>query len=135
MEIFPHLLIPFQFKLNFDIRTIEILDVGVILITPFFSTPIFREVIVGEHTLGNNPDCRRNGRFCLPEPQSLRVEKVDVHPQWNKASFQAGFDIALIRVRGSIKLFVSFFHIYHFLSLNKTEKAFSPQGSDENDVC
>ena len=65
-------------------------------------------MVVGEHTLAQNPDCRTDGKFCLPEPQKLRIEKVNLHPQWNVAEYEAGFDIALIRVRGSIELFVSF---------------------------
>ena len=63
--------------------------------------------MVGEHTLAESPDCRKEGRFCLPEPQELEIEKVDQHPQWNKADYKAGFDIALVRVKGNIKLFVS----------------------------
>ena len=69
--------------------------------------------MVGEHTLGESPDCRKEGRFCLPETQELQIEKVTQHPQWNIIAFQAGFDIALVRVKGNIKLFVSFsIHIY-----------------------
>ena len=31
---------------------------------------------VGEHTLAQDPDCREQKDFCLPEFQSLRIEKV-----------------------------------------------------------
>ena len=71
---------------------------------PFF---LFREVIVGEHTLAENPDCLNVGDFCLPNPQKFRIKKVTQHENWDAKLFQEGYDIALVRVRGDIKLFVS----------------------------
>ena len=67
----------------------------------------FREVLVGEHTLSTNPDCRRRGDFCAPEPQKLQIEKVVTHPKWIRDEFYRGYDIALVRVEGNMKLFVS----------------------------
>ena len=50
-------------------------------------------------------DC--NGKFCAPSPQDILVEKVIQHENWNKNAFQEGFDIALVRVKSHIHLFVS----------------------------
>ena len=69
---------------------------------------ICREIVVGEHTLNTSPDCRKSGDFCLPENQTLSVEKVIKHPSWNIAEFYNGYDIALVRVKGQISLYVSF---------------------------
>ena len=63
--------------------------------------------MVGEHTLNTSPDCRKSGDFCLPENQTLAVEKVIKHPRWNIKEFFNGYDIALVRVKGHISLFVS----------------------------
>lgn len=65
--------------------------------------------MVGEHTLGNDPDCKDN--FCLT-PQKLKVESIKIHEKWNGNAFKTGNDIALVRVQGNIKLFVSL----HFTS-------------------
>ena len=69
---------------------------------------ICRRVVVGEYTLTTSPDCRKSGDFCLPENQTLTVEKVIQHPKWNIEEFQNGNDIALVRVKGHITLFVRF---------------------------
>ena len=69
---------------------------------------ICREIVVGEHTLNTSPDCRKSGDFCLPENQTLTVDKIIQHPMWNIEEFQNGYDIALVRVKGHIKLFVRF---------------------------
>ena len=67
---------------------------------------ICREVVVGEHTLMTSPDCRKSGDFCLPENQTLAVDKVTKHPRWNIEEFTDGYDIALVRIKGHITLFV-----------------------------
>ena len=69
---------------------------------------ICREVVVGEHTLMTSPDCRKSGDFCLPENQTLAVDKVTKHPRWNIEEFTDGYDIALVRIKGHITLFVRF---------------------------
>ena len=53
-----------------------------------------REVVIGEHTIGKTE----------PPPKTYAVEKVIQHPEWNLAEFYNGNDIALIRVKGIIKL-------------------------------
>ena len=67
---------------------------------------ICREIVVGEHTLNASPDCRKSGDFCLPENQTLAVDKVTKHPRWNIEEFTDGYDIALVRIKGHITLFV-----------------------------
>jgi len=64
-----------------------------------------RQVIVGEHTLAEDPDCVNGGNFCLPKPQTFRIDKVTQHQNWEFKLFQEGYDIALVRIRGEIKLF------------------------------
>ena len=54
-----------------------------------------RAVVIGEHTIGKTE----------PPPKTYAVEKVIQHPEWNLAEFYNGNDIALIRVKGLIKLF------------------------------
>ena len=61
---------------------------------------------VGELDLRKNPDCNRS-RFCAPPLQDLSVERVIQHENWNLKDFEKGYDIALVRVRGNIHLFVS----------------------------
>ena len=68
---------------------------------------LFRQVIVGEHTLAKDPDCVNVGSFCLPSPQKFRIDKVTQHQNWEFKLFQEGYDIALVRIRGEIQLFVS----------------------------
>ena len=68
---------------------------------------LFRQVIVGEHTLAEDPDCVNGGNFCLPNPQKFGIDKVTQHQNWVFKLFQEGYDIALVRIRGEIKLFVS----------------------------
>ena len=66
----------------------------------------FRWVVVGDHVLKENPDCRPRRYFCLPEPQKLPIEKVIPHPNFDSEKYWEGYDIALVRVRGNIKLYV-----------------------------
>ena len=65
----------------------------------------FREVRVGELDLSKDIDC--TNRFCAPPPQDLEVEEVVHHDNWNFKEFKKGYDIALVRVKGNIELFVS----------------------------
>ena len=89
---------------------VNFLDKSVLTISFKFSILIFicREVVVGEHTLNTSPDCRKSGDFCLPENQTLAVDVVIKHPSWNIEEYYNGYDIALVRVKGHITLFVSF---------------------------
>ena len=75
------------------------------LISHCFPFPDSREVIVGEHEIGIDPDCS-NG-YCT-FIQKFAVEKVIQHDTWNPAQFKAGNDIALVRINGTIRMgFVS----------------------------
>ena len=54
------------------------------------------------------------------DPQRYDIEKIIQHPEWNLAEFSKGNDIALVRVKGLIKLHVSlaswnymFTYIFH----------------------
>ena len=64
----------------------------------------YREVVVGEYTIGEDPDCET-----CPPVQKFGVEKVILHENWDpntaKKGFKKGFDIALVRLDGSITLF------------------------------
>ena len=60
---------------------------------------------VGELDLTKDPDC--NNRFCAPSPQDLAVEQVIHHENWNSKEYKKGYDIALVRIKGNIELFVS----------------------------
>ena len=53
------------------------------------------EVVIGEHTIGKTE----------PPPKTYAVEKIIQHPEWNLAKYYNGYDIALVRVKGLIKLF------------------------------
>ena len=41
------------------------------------------------------------------KPQRYDTEKIIQHPDWNLAEFRKGNDLALVRVKGLIKLYVS----------------------------
>ena len=56
--------------------------------------PIWK-VVIGEHTIGKTE----------PPPKTYAVEKIKQHPEWNLAKYYNGNDIALIRVKGLIKMF------------------------------
>ena len=64
----------------------------------------YREVVVGEYTIGEDPDCET-----CPPVQKFGVDKVILHENWDpniaKKGFKKGFDIALVRLDGSITLF------------------------------
>ena len=67
--------------------------------------PLNREVVIGEHVVGVNPDCE--GKRCSPPIQKFGVEKVVVHENWDSGEkgFVKGNDIALVRLDGTIILF------------------------------
>jgi len=70
-----------------------------------------REIVVGEHVVGQEKDCIRDriGGKCLdvglPPIQKFGVAKVILHENWNPSDFRQGFDIALVRIVKSIVLF------------------------------
>ena len=65
----------------------------------------YSEVILGEHTLGKNPDCtkRGRGRTCAPRFFKRGIAKIKKHEFYNGTIIQN--DIALIQVNESIPLF------------------------------
>ena len=52
-----------------------------------------------------------------PKYQELRIDKVIQHEKWDASKFQEGNDIALVRVRKHIKLFVSMIRLVHTVML------------------
>ena len=61
--------------------------------------------MVGLNTIGGKE--RFHQREQDPDPQRYDIEKIIQHPEWNLAEFYKGNDIALVRVKGLIKLYVS----------------------------
>ena len=89
---------------------------------------IFSEVRVGELDLQKDLDC--NGKFCAPSPQDILVEKVIQHENWNKNAFQEGFDIALVRVKSHIHLFVSLSKEKLMCFFNQSDLTFEITGNN-----
>ncbi len=58
----------------------------------------FSTVVLGEHVVGVNPDCLDNGK-CFPPAQTIEVESVTLHENWNRKKFTLGNDIALVRLK------------------------------------
>lgn len=72
----------------------------------------FSEVRVGELDLESEKDCVRT--FCAASPQTFNVEKVIKHEKWDLTAFKNGYDVALVRIKGSIKFFlVRLFYIFN----------------------
>ncbi|XP_068230576.1 phenoloxidase-activating factor 3-like [Palaemon carinicauda] len=59
-------------------------------------------VRVGEHTIGQDPDCDPFGR-CAPRPQDIRVERIVKHPSYNKPCKDCN-DITLLRLATPVVL-------------------------------
>ena len=78
---------------------------------PFLDYIYDREIVVGEHVVGQEKDCIRNRHSgkCLdvglPPIQKHEVAKVILHENWKPSNFREGFDIALVRIVKSIVLF------------------------------
>ena len=89
---------------------------------------IFSEVRVGELDLQKDPDCNR--KFCAPSPQDISVERVIQHENWNKNAFEKGFDIALVRVRSHIHLFVSLSKEKLMCFFNQSDLTFEITGNN-----
>ena len=62
----------------------------------------FREVLLGEHTVGKNPDCFKGGS-CAPKSIKVEVDQIIIHEKYD--SVHGGFDIALIRLKEPVPLF------------------------------
>lgn len=57
-------------------------------------------VRIGEHTIGQNPDCNPFGR-CAPTPQDIRVERIIIHPSYDNPCKECN-DIALLRLASPV---------------------------------
>jgi len=64
---------------------------------------LIREVILGEHTLGTDPDCSDDDKNCSPKVIKRRVSKHIIHEDWNAANVEN--DIALLRLDQPVPLF------------------------------
>jgi len=63
--------------------------------------------VLGEHDLALAKDCDSQGS-CLPPTQKRFPKEVKIHNGWDQDNFQAGNDIALIRMDEPVTLaFVS----------------------------
>ena len=66
----------------------------------------FREVVLGEHTLGTDPDCEETDtgvQFCAPKTIKRKVAKSILHEDWNPKTIEN--DIALLRLDQPVPLF------------------------------
>merc|ERR550539_518790 len=72
---------------------------------------VIKEVVVGEHVVGQDRDCvydRTTGKcedIGLPPAQKRGVERVIIHENWNVSNYRGGSDIALVRVDKPIVMF------------------------------
>ena len=66
----------------------------------------FREVVLGEHTLGTDPDCeetKEGVKFCAPNIIKRKVAKSILHEDWNPKTIEN--DIALLRLDQPVPLY------------------------------
>ena len=66
----------------------------------------FREVVLGEHTLGTDPDCEETDTgvsFCAPKIIKRKVAKSILHEDWNPKTIEN--DIALLRLDQPVPLY------------------------------
>ena len=76
---------------------------------------LLREVVLGEHKVGDDPDCWKNNnleKYCQPPVQRFGVESVISHPNWNAAGngYRKGYDIALVRLDRKATLYLVCFN-------------------------
>ena len=69
----------------------------------FFSCICSREVTLGEHTVGVDPDCFSR-EFCAPRVIKIEVDKVIIHEKYDRFKI-TDYDIALIRLKKPVPLF------------------------------
>ena len=64
--------------------------------------------MLGEHKVGEDPDCWKNNTYCQPPVQRFGVETVISHPNWNAAGngYRKGYDIALVRLDRKATLYL-----------------------------
>ena len=63
----------------------------------------FREIVLGEHVVGQNPDCNRYG--CLAKTFTRSVQKYKLHENYNSSIIGGPYDLALIRLNQSVPMF------------------------------
>ena len=66
----------------------------------------FREVVLGEHTIGTDPDCEETpagAEFCAPKIIKRKVAKSILHEDWNPKTIEN--DIALLRLDVPVPLY------------------------------
>ena len=64
----------------------------------------FSEVVLGEHTLGTDPDCQDGETNCdYPKIIKRKVTKQIIHEEWNAANVEN--DIALLRLDAPVPLY------------------------------
>ena len=78
--------------------------------TPNLLSFFTREVVLGEHKVGEDPDCWQKDCWpdcCQKKVQRFGVESVINHPNWNAAGngYRKGYDIALVRLDGNATLY------------------------------
>ena len=54
--------------------------------------------------LEKEKDCVRT--FCAASPQTFKIEKVIKHEEWDLTAFKNGYDVVLVRIKGSIRFFL-----------------------------
>ncbi len=59
--------------------------------------------MLGEHTLGTDPDCANEQENCAPKIIKRRVAKHIIHEEWNAANVEN--DIALLRLDQPVPLY------------------------------
>jgi hypothetical protein len=66
----------------------------------------FREIILGEHTLGPDPDCMKiQGKIgCVAKVIKRKIAKVIIHQNYNSSRKTSPYDIALIRLDEAVPL-------------------------------
>jgi hypothetical protein len=69
-------------------------------------------VVLGEHTLAENPDCLELENYCNPAIQTIEVEDVTIHEKYNPRAPTLGYDIALVR----LKYLAILSYVSHFLN-------------------
>ena len=81
--------------------------------------------MVGEHKIGTDPDCLEladdeKAKTCLPKIQKIEVAQTIVHELFSKANYSSGYDIAMVKLKDSPKIFqpsVSWTFSAHFFTL------------------
>ena len=56
----------------------------------------FREIVLGDHVVGEDPDCNRFG--CLPKVFKRQVKSYKIHENYQPGSVDSPYDLALIRL-------------------------------------